>query len=133
MLLPTFIHIKPATHVKLIGHMNLTCFKNVQRTLTSLRNNKSTADLSQCLRNALFFFKSRRGIRSLSGYPGIVSSLCLTFHLFIYLKGCGTALKEAPPAAARETLPMVATNLESTAQCGTVPVPPPPLLPDRPK
>ena len=44
--------------------------------------------------------------------------------LFIYLKGCGTALKEAPPAAARETFPIVATKLESTAQCGTVPVPP---------
>ena len=44
--------------------------------------------------------------------------------LLIYLKGCGTTLKEAPPAAARETLPIVATNLECTAQCGTVSVPP---------
>ena len=44
--------------------------------------------------------------------------------------GCETALKEASPAAARETLPIVATKLESTAQYGTVPVPP---LPGRPK
>ena len=46
------------------------------------------------------------------------------FCAFIYLKGCGTALKEDPPAAARETLPIVATKLESTAQCGKIPVPP---------
>ena len=44
--------------------------------------------------------------------------------LFIYLKGRGTALKEAPPAAPRETFLIVATKLESTAQCGTVPVAP---------
>ena len=43
---------------------------------------------------------------------------------FISLEGCGSALKEAPPAAARATLPIVATKLESTTQCGTVPVPP---------
>ena len=46
------------------------------------------------------------------------------YYLSTYLKGCGTALKEAPPAAARETLPIVATKLESTTQCGTVPVSP---------
>ena len=46
------------------------------------------------------------------------------YILFIYLKGYGTALKEEPPAAARDTLPIVATKLESTAQCGTLPVPP---------
>ena len=45
-------------------------------------------------------------------------------NIFIYLKGCGTALKEAPPAAARETFPIVATKLETTALCGKVPVPP---------
>ena len=44
--------------------------------------------------------------------------------VIIYLMGCEAALKEAPPAAARETLPTVATKLESTAHCGTVPVPP---------
>ena len=43
-------------------------------------------------------------------------------YLFIYLKGCGTVQKEDPPAAVRETLPIVATKLESTAQCGMVPV-----------
>ena len=35
-----------------------------------------------------------------------------------------TALKEAHPAAARKILLIVATKLESTAHCGTVPVPP---------
>ena len=45
-------------------------------------------------------------------------------YFFIYLKGCGTALKEVPPVAAREALPIVATKVESTAQCETVPVPP---------
>ena len=44
----------------------------------------------------------------------------------LYLKGWETALKVAPPAAARETLPHVATKLESTAQCRMFPVPPPP-------
>ena len=55
---------------------------------------------------------------------------------YYFLKGCETALQEAPPGAARETLLIVATKPESTAQCGTVPVPPPPPitgLPDRPK
>ena len=42
----------------------------------------------------------------------------------IYLKGYETTQKEPPPAAAWETLPNVATKLESTAQCRTVPVPP---------
>ena len=43
---------------------------------------------------------------------------------FIYfLRGCGTVLKKAPLAAARENLPIVAAKLESTAQCRTVPVP----------
>ena len=41
-----------------------------------------------------------------------------------YLKGCETVLKETPSTAARETLLIVAAKLESTAQCGTVPVPP---------
>ena len=45
-------------------------------------------------------------------------------HFCIYLKGCGTAVKEAPPAAVRETLLFVASNLESTALCETFPVPP---------
>ena len=44
------------------------------------------------------------------------------FTLFIYLKSYGTALSEAPPTAARVTFPIVATKLESTAQCNTVPV-----------
>ena len=46
-------------------------------------------------------------------------------HSFIdiCLKGCGTVLNKVPPAAARKTLPIVATKLKSTAQCGTVPVP----------
>ena len=44
--------------------------------------------------------------------------------IFIHLKDRATALKEVPPAAAQETLPIVATKLESTGQCGTVPVPP---------
>ena len=35
--------------------------------------------------------------------------------------GCETVLKEAPPAPARETFPIVAAKLESTVQCGTVP------------
>ena len=43
---------------------------------------------------------------------------------FIYLKGCGTALKEAPPAAAQDPLPIFATKLESIAQCGAFPVSP---------
>ena len=43
---------------------------------------------------------------------------------FIYFKECGTALKEASPDAARETLPIVAAKRKSTAQCGTVLVPP---------
>ena len=54
-------------------------------------------------------------------------SLCVSamnFIIFLYLKGCGTVLKKAPPAAARETLPIFAAKLESIAQCGTVPVPP---------
>ena len=42
----------------------------------------------------------------------------------ISFKSCGTALNEAPSAAARETLPIVAAKLESTAQWWTVPVPP---------
>ena len=45
-------------------------------------------------------------------------------HNFIYLKGCEPALKEAPTAAAREALPIIATKLKSAAQCGTVSVPP---------
>ena len=45
------------------------------------------------------------------------------FVLF-YLKSCETVLKETLPAAARETLPIVAAKLENTAQCGTVPEPP---------
>ena len=55
----------------------------------------------------------------------ILTLLCklLGYACAFYLKGCETALKEAPPAAARETLHSVATKLESTAQCGTVPVP----------
>ena len=40
------------------------------------------------------------------------------------VKGCGTTIKEALPAAARETLFIVATKLESIAKCGTIPVPP---------
>ena len=36
------------------------------------------------------------------------------------LNGCGTALKVAPPAAARETLPIVSTKLDSTMQCETL-------------
>ena len=46
------------------------------------------------------------------------------YSFFIYLKDCGTALNEAPPAAARKTLLIVATKLASTAQCGTFPVSP---------
>ena len=53
--------------------------------------------------------------------------------IIIYLKGCGSAHKEAPPAAAGETWPIVATTLESTAQCGTVTVPPPPPITRPPK
>ena len=44
--------------------------------------------------------------------------------IIIYLKNCGTAQKEVSPAAARATLPIVATKLESAAQCGTIPIPP---------
>ena len=40
---------------------------------------------------------------------------------------------EAPPAAGRETLPIVATKLESTAQCEAVSVPPIAGLPKRSK
>ena len=43
-------------------------------------------------------------------------------RLFLLLKGCGSVLKEAPPAAARETLPIVAAKLENTEQCGRVSV-----------
>ena len=43
----------------------------------------------------------------------IVNNILLCYLIFIYLKGCGTALKEAPPVAARETLPIVATKLET--------------------
>ena len=46
-----------------------------------------------------------------------------SFLYFIYLKDCGTILKEARPAAAQETLPIVVAKLERTAQCGTAPVP----------
>ena len=42
-------------------------------------------------------------------------------HHIFYLKGCGTVLKEDPPAAAGETLPIVAAKLETTGQWGTVP------------
>ena len=64
---------------------------------------------------------------------GILSHACYyatTNFNFFNLKGCGTVVKEAPPAAARETLLIVAAKLKSTAQCGTVNVPP---LSDRPK
>ena len=44
--------------------------------------------------------------------------------LLINLKDCGTGLKKALSAAALEILPIVATKLESTARCGTFPVPP---------
>ena len=40
------------------------------------------------------------------------------------MKGCETVLKEAPLTSARETLPNVAAKLESTAECGMVPIPP---------
>ena len=45
-------------------------------------------------------------------------------NTFFILKSCGTVLKKAPPAAARETLPIVTTKLESTAQYGEVSVSP---------
>ena len=49
--------------------------------------------------------------------------LCqLPISFIIYLQSCGTTLKETSAAAARETLPIVAAKLESTAQGGTVPV-----------
>ena len=55
----------------------------------------------------------------------MVSVLTYNYTInLIYLKDCGTALKKAPLAAARKTLPIVATKLESTAECGMVPVPP---------
>ena len=53
-----------------------------------------------------------------------IRAFLITTKVLIYLKDCRTALKEAPPAAARETLPIVSTKVESIAQCGTVPVPP---------
>ena len=71
MLLPISIHNITVRHVELIDHMNLICFI----IPASLRNSKSTSDLSQSLHHAFFFFKSRRRDRTLSGYPGTVSSL----------------------------------------------------------
>ena len=47
-----------------------------------------------------------------------------------YLKVCRTILKEDSPAAARETLFIVAAKVESTEQCRTVPVP---LITEPPK
>ena len=53
------------------------------------------------------------------------SEVYIGLYIYIFnLKGCGTVLKVALPAAARKTLPTVAAKLESIAQCGTVPVPP---------
>ena len=65
------------------------------------------------------FFLSDRFIPSIHFF---LPPLYAFLHLF--LKGCEAALKEASRAAARETLPIVATKLESTAQCETVPIPP---------
>ena len=50
-------------------------------------------------------------------------SECFSIENLFYLIGCWTILKEAPPATARETLPIATAKLESTAQCGTVSVP----------
>ena len=58
----------------------------------------------------------------------IVGSQYIIFHFFridfFNLSCCGIVLKEARSAAARESRPIVAAKLASTAQCGTVPVPP---------
>ena len=80
MLRYTSIRTSTAKHVKLIDHMNLTCFKNAQITRTSLRISKITSELFQGLRHAPLFFKSRRRKRSIAGYPGIVSSLVVSIR-----------------------------------------------------
>ena len=47
------------------------------------------------------------------------------WRLIDYLKGCGTVLKETPPATGTGNLAHCCrAKLESTAQCCTIPVPP---------
>ena len=85
MLLPASIHTTIARQVELIDDMNLTRVKSAQITRTSLEINKTISDLFQGSRRALLFFKSWRRRRSLSGYPVIVSSLCVSLFIFLYL------------------------------------------------
>ena len=80
MLLPTLINTTTARHVELIDYMNLTCFIDAKITLIFIRNSKSTSDLSQGFRHALFFFKSRDEEEFYRAILVLVSSFALRFN-----------------------------------------------------
>ena len=74
VLLRTSIHTTTARLGELIDQMNLTCFKNSQITLTSLRKSKSTSVLSQGLRHVLF-----PSIK-VGGEEGLFLAILVLFH-----------------------------------------------------
>ena len=70
-----------------MDHMHLSCFKNLQIILTSLRNNKSTAGPFQCLRHAFFSTK-------LGDEEGICLAILVLYHSWLNPATAGSPRKE---------------------------------------
>ena len=64
-----------ATHVEIIDYMNLTCFKNAQITRIPEEIAKTLPTHPNACVALSFSWKIPRRRRTLSDYPGIVSSL----------------------------------------------------------
>ena len=86
------------------------------------KQTKSTLNLKETYVFVSIRIKAKISLEVLGIEPRDIVASQLLLHYLFYLKGCGTVLKEAPPAARGETFPIVVAKRKSTAHCGTVPV-----------
>ena len=76
MLLPTFTNTTTPGHVELIEHMNLTCFKNAQITVTFLRNREALQVYPKAC--VMYSFSSKDGDKE-----GLCLSILVLYHPWI--------------------------------------------------